>query len=748
MPEVDKSYRKNLHRKLDNYIDAEIISKKNKAKEWYYGFHPIEDMVVISKDGTIGDIIEINNLIIALPSVPDKIRWEGLRPEHQKWERYEVPTDLTDFDTIYADESNIEDALDSVFTKHEKFIVADHDKIRNGDWFYNDGEPIYITGGHYFFLQHYRLTDGDFYPDFRMPQRDYYIWLEACYADERSLGSWLLKSRRSSFTVTASSEIDRDAITRVNGFYPVTSKTEKDVDDLFLKHIVTPLIKLPKHLQPERDGNVMPKKELHFISKQRRFSVKNKVSNSNIGLNSRIKSFNATPTAYDGTQATKSLNDETPKAEFDINEWWYQAHKMCHEVGADVVGKCIGGSTAPKPMNGGIEYRQFFEDSNVENRNSIGRTKTGLYGIFIPADLSYKGYFDEWGYVIYYDPNTPVKNEFGKIRHNGVKSYLDAKEADYIDDTKAYNSQKRNEPRCAEDAFLDEDGESMFGKPSVVENKNFLRVFEKNEKFKEKFYSIDLFWTDGKPDTTVYHKINRNGTFIVGWLPKKEDRNTFIIKNGKKYPTNGHVGCFGCDPYRTSKVANGSGSKQAFVGLTKSEGDGFPKDTFFLYFNSRKGALEDNVEEIIKALVFFSMPILCEGNVNIVLQKLKERGYRGYSITDPTLKKSDLKPSDIEFGGQISSPRSVPLQELALDSWIDTKLSGDINEDDIKVPFREILEDWEKYTPDNRKKRDTTIATMMAIIGNQSKYKKPETETADDDSENLLELFEVKQYAS
>lgn len=745
----DTTYRKNLHRVLIDYVSTEDIAKGNAKKSWYYGYHPIFNMVVISKNGTIGEIIEINNLIIALPSRPKNIRWEDSmrNNDNQKWERYEVPSDLVDFDTVYQGVENIEEALDEVFTRHEKFIVSDHDKIRNGDWFLNDGEDVYITGGHYFFLQHYKLTDGDAYPDFRMPQRDYYVWLEACYADDRSSGSWLLKSRRSSFTVTGCSEIERDAITTINGFYPITSKTEKDVDDLFLKHIVTPLVKLPKHLQPERDGNVMPKKELHFTSKQRRFSVKNKTANTNLGLNSRIKSFNATPTAYDGTQPTKSLNDETPKAEFDINEWWYQAHKLCHEVGADVVGKCIGGSTAPKPQNGGIAYHEFFEDGNIENRNSLGRTKSGLYSIFIPADLSYQGFFDSWGYVIYYDPIHPVKNEVGKLKDIGVKSYLDALEVTFLQDTKAYNSHKRNIPRVADDAFLDEDGGSMYGTPSVVENKNFLRVFEKEEKFTEKHYNIDLFWKDGIQDTTVYHKINPKGKYRVSWLPQPSDRNKFIMKGERKYPVNGHIGCFGCDPYRTAKVAYGAGSKQAFVGLTKDEGENFPLSTFFLHYNGRTNSLEESIDDIIKALVFFSMPILCEGNVNVVLAELKKRGYRGYSMSDPTLKHTELKGSDIEFGGQISSVRSIPLQEVALDSWIERNLSADIDEDNIKVPFRDILEDWEKYTPQNRQKRDETIATMMAIIGNQKKYKQPESKKEEDDTENLLELFQIKQYA-
>ena len=105
MQKLDKSYRKSIHRIVHNYIPDEVIKKRNKEKSWNYGYHPIEDMVVISKDGTIGQIIEINDLLIALPSKVDNIRNELVKAQNQKWERYEVPTDLKDFDTLYNEDS-------------------------------------------------------------------------------------------------------------------------------------------------------------------------------------------------------------------------------------------------------------------------------------------------------------------------------------------------------------------------------------------------------------------------------------------------------------------------------------------------------------------------------------------------------------------------------------------------------------------------------------------------------------------
>ena len=56
-----------LYKVLKDFIPKSVISNKNKAKSWKYGYDAKYDIVVISKDGTIGDIYDINGLIIAIP---------------------------------------------------------------------------------------------------------------------------------------------------------------------------------------------------------------------------------------------------------------------------------------------------------------------------------------------------------------------------------------------------------------------------------------------------------------------------------------------------------------------------------------------------------------------------------------------------------------------------------------------------------------------------------------------------------
>ena len=57
----------NLYVILDDYIPKNVLTTKNRHKSWEYGYDPKYDLVVISKDGTIGQIYDINSVKIALP---------------------------------------------------------------------------------------------------------------------------------------------------------------------------------------------------------------------------------------------------------------------------------------------------------------------------------------------------------------------------------------------------------------------------------------------------------------------------------------------------------------------------------------------------------------------------------------------------------------------------------------------------------------------------------------------------------
>lgn len=752
MQKINKSYRKNLHSILTDHISEQIINERNNSKLWKYGYNEEYDIVTISKNGTIGQIIIINDLKIALPEQPKQIRGYNLQSHHQKWKRYEVPKELMYFDKYYKDESNIDSVLNSVYRKHIDFITDDINRIENGTFFMNDGEPIYITGFHYFFLQHYFLTNMRRYGDFRMPQRDYFIWLEACFADQRCLGSLLLKARRSYFSTSSGSIVLCDSILTKNAFFPIVSKKDKDAQTLFSDHIVKPLNALPKHLQPQRTGEVSPKQELLYSAPKKKITTNQKATSSGSdGLNTLVTFYSTTIDAYDGTQVHKSINDEIGKLKgnLDINEYWDQAHKMCHIVGSKVVGKAICGSTANPPNQGGKNYDLFYNNSKLVTRGKTGQTKTGLYCIFIPADYSLYGYCDEYGYAVIDDPEEPIKNEIGDLIKDGAKSYLDQQELACAGNQKKLNAQKRNNPRVDTDAFLDEDASSMYGTEGVTNHANFLKTFEKKSKYEELVVKFDLYWKDGIKDNPkgVEMKRSNNGRFQSSWMPLIEFRNQVNIKDGgKKYPVNTAIGAFGVDPYQSDRAKYGTGSNQGFVGVTKNNDYLLvpnERNKVFLYYNHRADTIEEAIDDVIKAMVYFSMPILPETNKDKLVTTLYNRGYRGYVLEDPTKLKSELSPDGKKYGGIYSSKDSVPHQEEALKTFIIENINDDVDEDDMKIPYLKMLEELQIYHGGIRQKCDTTVALQLAVLAN-TKYKKKEPKTEETITQyDIMDLFKT-----
>ena len=120
-------------------IKANIIKRTNRYKKWEYGYNKEHDVVVISKDGTIGEIIEVQGLCIALPSAP-----KDLSKATDRWEAAEYPKELNQIKTVFDWESRPEQF------KNKWYAYIDEEFIRReqGFWFNNKGTPTYITGSH------------------------------------------------------------------------------------------------------------------------------------------------------------------------------------------------------------------------------------------------------------------------------------------------------------------------------------------------------------------------------------------------------------------------------------------------------------------------------------------------------------------------------------------------------------------------------------------------------------------------
>ena len=137
------SYEQGLVKVVTDFSKVKMPKRK-----WEYGYVEDLDVVCISKDGTIGEIIEIQNLRIGLPA-PTKPFKRSKNKAEQYWEKQEYPKELAkiksrfDWDDYPVDfKEKWYDYIDNEFKKRDA-----------GYWFYNNGNPTYITGTHYMYLQ-------------------------------------------------------------------------------------------------------------------------------------------------------------------------------------------------------------------------------------------------------------------------------------------------------------------------------------------------------------------------------------------------------------------------------------------------------------------------------------------------------------------------------------------------------------------------------------------------------------------
>ena len=211
-----------LYRVVHDYIPKAVRSNKNRNRSWLYGYDRKYDVVVISKGGQIGDIIDIKGLKIALPPSPDECLQRHDDKVKQYWERHELPKPLSKIQSIFQ-----WNEMPSPFkSKWVDYIEEEFDRREEGWWFMNNGVPTYITGAHYMYLQWTTIDVG--HPEYREANRLLYIFWEACKADNRSFGMVYLKIRRSGFSFMSSSECVNTGTLVKDSRVGILSKTGSD----------------------------------------------------------------------------------------------------------------------------------------------------------------------------------------------------------------------------------------------------------------------------------------------------------------------------------------------------------------------------------------------------------------------------------------------------------------------------------------------------------------------------------------
>ena len=683
------------------------VHRLNKSKHWEYGYNKEYDIVVVSKTGQIGEIIEIQGFQIALPPVP-----KDLKKSDNKWVIAEYPKELKNVKTIFDWKAYPEEFK----SKWGSYIDEEFKRREEGYWFYNKDVPTYISGTHYMYLQWSKIDVGN--PDYREANRLFFLFWEACKSDTRCYGMCYLKNRRSGFSFMASGETVNQATISGDARFGILSKSGSDAKKMFTDKVVPISLNYPFFFKPIQDGMDRPKTELAYrvpASKLTRKGIQaNEIREELEGLDTTIDWKNTGDNSYDGEKLKLLVHDESGKWERPdniLNNW--RVTKTCLRLGSRIIGKCLMGSTSNALDKGGENFKKLYNDSDVTKRNNNGQTKSGLYSLFIPMEWNYEGFIDEHGQPVFTTPSKEVLSPFGDVIDVGVIDYWSNEVDGLKQDQDALNEYYRQFPRTTEHAFRDETKSSIFNLAKIYEQIDYNEDLRNTNVITQGNFQ----WSHGIKDTRVEFIPSPQGRFKVSWVPNAEVQNRHTTKNGIKHPGNEHMGAFGCDSYDISGTTDGKGSKGALHGLTKFSMEDAPPSTFFLEYIARPQTAEIFFEDVLMACVFYGMPILAENNKPRLLYYFKRRGYRGYSMNRPDRLWNKLSVTEREIGGIPNSSEDIKqAHAAAIEMYIDKHVGMNIEGVHGNMYFNETLNDWSKFDINNRTKYDAAISSGLAIM--------------------------------
>ena len=690
--------------------------------------------IKIDPNGTKGESLELHGLLVVLPKKPKRseILFHDQPKAMQMWRRIPMPEELQrlrSMDEWYEKPSEFR-------RKFSGFIEKEFERRRNGVWFYNHGVPTYITGRHYLLLQWSKIDIG--YPYYLAFQREIFLHMAACEADPRCIGQLYTKCRRSGYTNICASVLVDEASQVKDKLLGIQSKTGKDSqENIFMKKVVPIFRSYPFFFKPIQDGTTNPRMELAFREPSKRITKNNKTSLKGDALNTIINWKNTTNNAYDGEKLHMLYLDEAGKWEkpVDIREAW-RIERTCLIVGKRVVGKALVGSTVNPMDKGGEEYKNLWEDSNPNERNANGRTKSGLYRLFIPAFEALEGFFDRYGNPVIDDPQGTVPGIDDEDIDIGAKTYLKNERESLKSDPSELNEVVRQFPFTEEEAFRDSIEGSLFNVGKIYQ-----QIDHNNDLYPNPVVRGNFMWKE--KDKEVIFSPDPNGRFRVSWQPEPSDRNKVVEDRGKKKPGNAHVGVGGVDSYDLDQTVDGRGSKGALHLYNKFNMQA-PANMFVVEYASRPDLANIFYEDVLMAAFYYGYPLLVENNKYGIVRYFESRGYDNYLLDRPEFLKAGSTSTKTK-GIPSNSQDVIQSHAQAIEAYIHDHVGENAESGEMgNMYFNRTLEDWIGYKITNRTKFDLTISAGLALLAAQKVKKEVERATFSD--KEFFRKNKIKEY--
>lgn len=656
-----------------------------------------------------GSVLDVQGLQCNIPPVgyvfniiTKKLEHIGIhsrseKKEEQYWERIQMPSWYRE--TIKRwddyDKKKKEDDPDFYDEKLEKYKQQEWHRRLNGFWFYNNGEPTYITGMHYMFLQWWQIDIG--FPRFRITDLEYFYFLQYCIEDPNCMGMLEITKRRFGKTYRGGLFIYEyvSRTKRTNG--GIQSKTGVDSKKLYNKAVINPFITLPKFFRPEYDmsGGMRPKTALVF----QQTNVKGKKAESGLDkeeLGSMIDHEDADLLSYDGQKIHRYFSDEWAKT---VSVNIYDRHEVIRYCLMDdegnIIGKALYSSTVEKPEKADdkdditVAAKKLWDESDHNHRMENGRTPSGLYRFFMTADRA--RYFDIYGYPDVERTVREILADRESVKNN----------------PRSLAARTRKEARTIEEAWL-EDGEKCIF--------NIMNINEREKQLLEKpvYKRKILFWRDTETQKVKWRDIRKGEEDFCWHFSEDAQLGLFednkVIKEGTTVkPGRTKFGAISVDSYSNSQGGRKYGSKaSAWIGRKRELDKPYNSNKAVGHLYGRPREKDELHLQVMLAAEFFGYQVWFEHNSDSYDSYFRDRGKRAYlglyplSCIDPIKKETQERH------------RGVPTTPYSLTTQHDNGIAYFENYCHL-IDFEELLISAKKFDPYDRTKFDAVVSFLILI---------------------------------
>ena len=663
-----------------------------------------------------GSQIEIQGLVCHIPPEgyivniqTGELEYRGIykrsdKIEEQYWEKIPLPfwyKQIIKEESAY--EKNRKDDEPSFYNEQlEKYTKTEWDRRLNGFWFYNKGIPVYLVGSHYVFLQWWAIDVS--VVKFRMPDLEYFYFLQYCIEDPESMGMIEITKRRFGKTYRCGLFLT-EYITRTrNANAGIQSKTGGDAKKLFGKAVIFPFKRLPRFFRPEYDMSlgVTPKTEIRF----QQTNVRGKKAEDTLDrdeLGSLIDWQSADAVAYDGQKLHRYVADESGKT---IEANVYDRHDVIRYCLLDDEGKIIGKAlytTTVEKMEterDGIQdaFKKLWEDSDQLDRKENGRTASGLYRFFMTADRAKN--FDIYGFPNVEKTIKEILSDRASVSHN----------------QRALMNRIKKEARTIEEAFMDDADDCIFDIIKINAQKAYLREHPVPKRTIHYYRDLDQVVKRKDVDPK---KTDLYWSHVL--LPKIDEINKIDQDGHLKKPGRADVGVIGVDGYSNTQGGKKYGSKlSGWIFLKYDLRDPENTGLFVGHIYGRPNDKDDMYNQILLCAEYWGFPVYFEFVADDYYTYFKNRGRLGYL---PYFPMNTIAPEK-RNKENLERQRGFPTTEFALTKQNDAMITYVDNHCD-KIYYEVLLDDLPKFRPYKRTPSDITVSAMITLVSSMELKPKP-----------------------